>query len=124
LTAKVNIVEIDLLREGERTVRVSNEKLEALRPLHYLYLVAVTHDRRHQSIYPFRLQPLPDIAVPLANNHKDVTLDLQRVFTRCWNEGPYPELLRYDGPPPGTMTAEEVRWCEEQLREAGFRASV
>jgi hypothetical protein len=124
LAAKANIVEIDLLRQGEHTVRVLNEKLEALRPLHYMYLVAVTHDRRHQTIYPFRLQdPLPDIGVPLAND-KEVTLDLQPVFTRCWSEGPYPELLRYDEPPPGTMTAEEVRWCEKQLWEAGFRTGV
>jgi len=118
LANNTKIVEIDLLREGEPTAWVSNETLEALRPLHYL--VAVTYRRR---IYPFCLQdPLPEIAVPLTDNDKDVTLDLQAVFTRCWNEGPYPELLRYDGPPPGTLAADELRWCEEQLCEAGFRA--
>jgi hypothetical protein len=43
------------------------------------------------------------------------------VFTRCWEEGPYPELLLYEGPPTGPMTDEEVAWCENLLREAGFR---
>lgn len=45
-----------------------------------------------------------------------------RHASRRVNEGAYPELLRYDGPPYGTMDREEVAWCESRLREAGFRA--
>jgi len=61
------------------------------------------------------------IAVPLAEDDKDVVLDLQAAFTRCWDDNPYPALLRYDGPPPGRLTPEEVRWCEDMLRQAGLR---
>jgi hypothetical protein len=62
-----------------------------------------------------------EIAIPLLEGDPNVPLDLQAVFTRCWDEGPYPELLRYDGPPPGALTAEEVAWCEGVLRAAGYR---
>ncbi len=81
------------------------------------------HDR--QEVYAVLLRcRLPCVAVPLAENDRDVPLDLQAVFTRCWEEGPYPELLRYDGPPPGPLAADEVSWCEELLHAAGLRPSA
>jgi hypothetical protein len=116
-----NLVEIDLLRDGALTVRVSAERLAGLRPWHYL--VAVTRrSPARQEVYASPLQRrLQRVAIPLASDDHDVPLDLQAVFTRCWDEGPYPEVLRYGGPPPGTMTPEEVSWCEKLLREAGRR---
>jgi hypothetical protein len=119
-----NLVEIDLLREGEPTVRVSPAKLARLRP--WQYLVAVTRDwPARQEVYPVLLQRrLPRIAIPLAADDKDVPLDLQAAFARCWDEGPYPELLQYAGPPPGAMTQPEVQWCENTLRQAGFRTGT
>ncbi len=119
--AGTNLVEIDLLREGDPTVRIPLEKLQQLRPWHYL----VTVTRRWpslQEVYAIPLQrPLRRVSIPLAGSDPDVVLDLQAVFTRCWDEGPYPALLRYDSPPPGPFTAEEAKWCEEFLGRAGFR---
>jgi hypothetical protein len=116
-----NFVEIDLLRHGTTTIRVSAERLETLRPWHYLVAVSRQKPPR-QEVYHVPLQHrLSRIRVPLAADDEDVTVDLQAVFTRSWDEGPYPEVLRYDGPPPGTMTAEEFAWCENLLREAGYR---
>jgi hypothetical protein len=116
-----NLVEVDLLREGQPTVRISPEKLAGLQPYHYL--VGVTrHWPARQEVYARSLrQALPRIAIPLAADDRDVTLDLQAVFTRCWDEGPYPELLRYDGPPLGRLAPQELAWCEQRLREAGVR---
>ena len=57
---------------------------------------------RGRKFIPSRFpRRLPHSAISLAENDKDVTLDLQAAFARCWDEGPYPELLRYDGPPAG-----------------------
>jgi len=115
--AGVNLVEIDLLRAGEATVRVALAHLETLRP--WRYLVAVT--RRwppRQEVYPVPLERrLPRIGIPLAHRDADVTLDLQASFLRCWNEGPYPELLRYEGPAPNSLTELEARWCARILSE-------
>ncbi len=116
-----NLVEIDLLRTGQPTVRVSAEHMVTLRPWHYLVAVTRRWPSR-QEVYAVPLSSrLPRIAVPLAVDDGDVPLDLQAAVTRCWDEGPYPELLRYDGPPPGTLTPNEVRWCEDMLRQAGLR---
>jgi hypothetical protein len=116
-----NLVELDLLRDGEPTVRISPDRLEGLRPWRYLVLVTRRSPPR-QEVYAIPLERrLPRVAVPLAEDDRDVPIDLQAVFTRCWDEGPYPELLRYDGPPPGTLTPEEVRWSAECLLVAGVR---
>ncbi|HVS38832.1 MAG TPA: DUF4058 family protein [Gemmataceae bacterium] len=116
-----NLVEIDLLRAGRPTVQVSQRRLAALRP--WYYLVAVRRRRpSRQEIYAVPLaRRLPRVAVPLAEGDSDVVLDLQAAFTRCWDVGPYPELLQYDNAPPGRLTPEDVRWCEDLLRQAGLR---
>jgi hypothetical protein len=116
-----NLIEIDLLRVGRPTVGVSQKRLATLRPWHYLVGVRRRRPAR-QEVYALPLtHRLPRVAVPLSKDDPDVVLDLQAVFTRCWEEGPYPELLRYDGPPPGNLTAEELRWCEDMLCQAGLR---
>jgi len=113
-----HLVEIDLLRAGRSTVRVP-EELDRLAPHHYL--VSVTRFVPTQcELYGFALQQrLPRIKVPLANGDPDITLDLQAVFQRCWESGPYPELLQYDVPPPGELEANDLAWCRQQLVEAG-----
>jgi hypothetical protein len=121
--AEANIVEIDLLAGGAPTVKVKPEKLESLRP--WRYLVSVSRWPTLFEVYAVPLQRrLPKIAVPLAYEDQDVPLDLQAVFTRCWDEGPYPQLLHYDQPLPGEFTEEEQHWCRDKLAEAGFIAAV
>jgi uncharacterized protein DUF4058 len=118
--AGANLVEIDLLRSGRSTVRLSQEKLKTLQP--YRYLVGVT--RRwptRQEVYAFPLEHrLPRVAIPLSDDDNDVPLDLQAAFARCWDEGPYPELLRYEAAPPPDLNDMETTWCREVLRNARF----
>jgi hypothetical protein len=116
LSAGANLVEIDLLRAGTAPFRMTAEQLAHLPP--WRCLVAVRRRPRQQEVYTIALQQrLPRIAVPLQRGDRDVRLDLQAVFTRCWEEGPYPDVLGYDGPPPGTLTAEELAWCRRSCGE-------
>lgn len=112
---EANLVEIDLLRGGKHTVHVNPEQLATLQP--YRYVVAVTREWPHRNeVYAWPLaRRFPRIAVPLDTDEPDVVLDLQAAFTRCWDEGPYPQLLRYDVPPPGEMSPEETEWCRQLL---------
>jgi Protein of unknown function (DUF4058) len=116
-----NLVEIDLLREGDPTVRVTAEKLEALRPWHYLVTVTRRWPPQHEVHTVSLKQRLPRVAIPLGQEDKDVALDLQGAFSRTWEEGPYPELLHYEAPPLGSLSAEDLAWCETALQAAGFR---
>lgn len=115
-SANVNLVEIDLLRGGEPTVWDRNGRFESLRPWHYIVSVARWRERKQEDYaIPLRRR-LPTIAIPLTNDDKDVPLDLQAVFTRCWNEGPYPELLQYNDNPPGSLSDDDNLWCQSMVK--------
>lgn len=115
----VNLVEIDLLRSGQATVRLSVERLEELRPWRYLVAVTRTWALR-QEVYAVPLDHrLPRVGIPLAENEPDITLDLQAALAHCWEEGPYPELLHYDGLPPGELTDAETAWCQQVAGASG-----
>jgi len=119
-----NLVEIDLLRAGQRTCRVSPEKLASLAPWRYVIAVSRCFPPQ-QEIYAIPLQRrLSRIAIPLCQPDKDIILDLQVAFERCWDESPYPEWLHYDQAPPGELTQDELAWCDQLLRRAGFRAGA
>ena len=110
-----NLVEIDLLRAGQPVVRVPEERLTALPERRYLVSVTRSFPTRCE-LYGFSMmQRLPRISLPLASDDKDLTLDLQQVFTKCWNAGPYPELLHYDQPAPGELTEQETHFCQQTV---------
>lgn len=102
LNSTAHLVEIDLLGEGVRvTSPVHDRKTGA--PLDYRYVVAVNRcrgKRDHYEMYPLRLdQRLPHFRIPLKPEHADVTLDLQAVFGRCYDNGAYDLLIDYGKPP-------------------------
>lgn len=116
-----NLVEIDLWRGGNATVRPSADQLDSLRPWHYLVVVTRQWPSRHE-VYAIPLQRrLPRVAIPLNSDDRDVVLDLQAAVNRSWDEGAYQAEFRYEGPPPGKLVREDLAWCEDILRNAGFR---
>jgi hypothetical protein len=116
--SRAHLVEIDLLREGTRTLRVSTERPERRVP--WCYVVSVSRQPATYELYLFSLEDrLPRVRVPLAHEDPDVVLDLQAAVERCWEAGPYPELLRYGEPPPGNLARDRVQWCRRRLVEAG-----
>lgn len=118
--AGTNLVEIDLLRAGKSTARIEEEKLERLRPWDYLVLVT-RHCPYRQEVYAIPLsRVLPRVAIPLAGGDRDVVLDLQSVFSRCWEEGPYPDVLHYDSPPAVVMSAAHLAWSQDLLTKTGL----
>jgi hypothetical protein len=71
-----NVIEIDLLVEGESTVALTPEQLRSLTP--WQYLVSVSRWPIREEMYPIPLASrLPKIAVPLADEVRDIRLDNQ-----------------------------------------------
>lgn len=114
-----HLIEIDLLRQGTRTLRVSTDRPEGSRP--WCYVVSVSRRPMTHELYLFALEDrLPRVRVPLAHEDPDVVLDLQAAFERCWEAGPYPELLHYADTPAGNLSRDQILWCRRQLMEAGL----
>ena len=102
LYGKVHLVEIDLLRGGEHTTAVPWHRL-AKEAGEFEYHVSIHHFDNLEDffVYPVRLnQPLPEIAIPLLPGDPSLALDLQSVFQRTYDAGPYSREIDYRQDPP------------------------
>jgi hypothetical protein len=123
LDGKIHLVEIDLLRSGLHTTSVpliyANEQVGS-----FDYHVCVHRfDRRGDYfVYPILLvDRLPTIDVPLLPGDEAVAVDLQAVFDRCYDTGPYRRRVRYAenaATPP--LRPEQAAWATECLRAANL----
>jgi hypothetical protein len=97
LASKVHLVEIDLLRGGEHVTAVPLDLArDACGAFDYYVSVHDFADLETFYVYPIRLEErLPPVAIPLLPGDPAVTLDLQAVFDRCFNAGPYLREIRY-----------------------------
>jgi Protein of unknown function (DUF4058) len=132
LKSDANLIELDLLRGGRRIL--PEPALEALilelEPLP-AYLVLVNRAwRRHRGaaayhVFPVSLREwLPCISIPLKEGEEEVLLDLQVVFNRAYDGGPYRRgAVDYASTPPDPpLTPEDAAWAAELTRE--WRESI
>jgi hypothetical protein len=124
LDSSVHLTEIDMLSEGLHTVAPSEEGQASLPGHRYLVSVRRAPERYRFETYPVPLQRrLPRIRVPLREPDPDVTLDVQAVFTRCYDNGGYADFVDYRQPPPVPLSPEEEAWVNGLLQGEGLRNS-
>jgi hypothetical protein len=115
-----NRVEIDLVSQGEPTLEYSREGLP-----HWDYAVTVTratHLDRFE-IYTATLQKrLPRFRLPLAADDRDIVIDVQTAFNRCYVEGGYAGRIDYAQDPAVPLSEENRRWLDDTLQQGGRRA--
>lgn len=114
LSSQVHFVEIDLLRAGEHSTAVPL-KWALPKTGRFDYHVCIHHFDNFEDyfVYPILLrQKLPRIEVPLLPGDAPVTLDLQAVFDRSYDTGPYRRRVRYSEAgivPP--LSATDSEWA-------------
>src|SRR5262249_12005874 len=114
-----NLVEIDLVLQGEPTLEYSREGLPD-----WDYAVTVTRARQPESheIYSSTLQKrLPRFRLPLAADDRDTVLDPHASFTRCFEQGGFRNKIDYAKDPPVPLTDDRRRWVGEVLRQHKLR---
>jgi len=119
--ARVNMVEIDLLRGGDRVSMVPPEQVP---PSHRSsYQISVWRGSRpevvavHQA--PLRSR-LPVVAVPLRPTDRDVPLDFQALLDQCYRNGGYDDI-DYAGDPAPPLQGDDAAWAHALLRDQGRR---
>ncbi len=116
LRAKVNLVEIDLLRAGEHVVAAPLDQMEPYRPYAYLVVVRRAARRDHREVYPVRLRDeLPQVGIPLREPDPDVPLALQALLAKAYEGGAYWKRVDYaaDADPP--IAEEDRGWARERV---------
>jgi hypothetical protein len=121
LGSDAHLIEIDLLRGGTHTTPLTRKTIERKAGRFDYHVSVHCFDQPTKFfVYPWLLQDtLPEIAVPLLPRDGDVALDLQKVFDRCYDAGPYRRRVTYDPKlivPP--LSEEQMKWVTERLQSA------
>lgn len=109
-----NLLEIDLLRGGERIPLGG-----PMPPASYYVYLTRSASRETASVWAMRLADrLPTVPVPLLHPDPDVPLKLQTAVDACFALVGYERLLDYAAPlPPPELTPAEQAWVEGRLRK-------
>ena len=93
LRSNAHLIEIDLLRAGERVPMT-----KPLPPEDYHVIVSRLQQRPIAGVYSWTIrQPLPTVSVPLAGDDPDVPLNLQTVLTLVYDRAGYDYTLPMNG---------------------------
>ena len=112
--AGVNLVEIDLVLQGQPMLEYSRDGLPD-----WDYAVTVTRatQPKRYEIYTATLQKrLPRFRLPLAPDDRDTVVDLQTAFTRCYDQADFAGRIDYRREPPVSPKEGARRRLDEVLR--------
>lgn len=111
MLAGVNLVEIDLLRGGQRM-----PMLDPWPNCPYTFMVAKANKAQACRVWPLHLQkPLPPLPVPLARPDPDIELDLQSMVNSIYERSRYARSIDYTKPATPKLTGKEAAWLKTLL---------
>jgi hypothetical protein len=114
-----NIVEIDLVLQGQPMLDYSREGLPD-----WDYAVTVTRATQPDrfEIFTAVLQKrLPRFSMPLASDERNTIVDMQTVFTHTFEQGNFGAKIDYRSDPEVHLIEEDLRWVDALLRQQNLR---
>ncbi len=115
LLSSVHLMEIDLLRNGERP-----SFAEPLPEAPYFVSLSRADRRPVAEVWPLGLlEPIPPLPIPLLPPDPDLPLDLGAAIAQVYERGRYSLRIDYTlPPPPPALAAQEQAWLADRLRAA------
>jgi len=125
LDSQTHLIEIDLLRGGTYTLAVPKDLVVA-QAGRFDYLVSIHRFDRPKDflVYPIALPDrLPEIAIPLLPGDPEIPLDLEAIFQRAYEAGPYEREIEYGKDPiVPRLRPEQAEWAAALLKTRHERA--
>lgn len=116
LASDAHLVEIDLLRGGERL-----PMRRTLPPGDYTVYVGRQGRSPCGQVFSWNWKTrLPTIPIPLLQQAPEVELNLQEVFESVYEPACYDRMLPYDEPVEPPLSPADEAWVRERLRAAGL----
>lgn len=111
LRTSVHLLEIDLLRNGERPPLVT-----PLPVAPYFIFLSREERRPRVEIWPLTMvQPIPVVPVPLLSPDPDAPLDLGLAIRSIYDRAGYDLRTDYhEPPPPPALSLDEAAWLKQQ----------
>jgi hypothetical protein len=122
--AGVNLVEIDLLRGGQRRLTAPAERIP--RPARTTYQICVSRGKAAVvELYPIPLEArLPSIRVPLREQDEDVPLHIQALLDQAYHNGRYGQTIDYRATLDLPLNKGEARWARDRLKKMRARGGT
>jgi hypothetical protein len=118
-SAGANLVEIDLVLQGQPLLDFSRENLPEW---HYAVTVTRAQQPERHEIYTVTLQKrLPRFRFPLAADDRDTVLDLQAAFSRCYDQANLGSQIDYRRDPLTKLSPQDRHWLDDYLRQLKLR---
>lgn len=116
LSSPTNLVEIDLLRGGERFW-----PLNEYQPADYLVHVSAAKQRPQGQVWKILLpQKLPKVQIPLKPTDAPVALDLSAVFATIYQRAGYERVVDYSQECLPPLSESQRGWANDVMRQAGL----
>jgi hypothetical protein len=113
----VNLVEIDLLRSGQR-MPLNN----APPPTDYRVLVYRPRPNKIAEVFGFSYKdPIPSISIPLLRGEAEPTLDLNAVLHALIDRARYDLTIDYRQPPSPRLRKEDEAWAQSIIAQASVK---
>jgi len=120
--ARVNLVEIDLIRTGQYVLAVPMHRIPPSYFTPYRICVIRVGPPHRAEMYQVSLRDrLPVIRVPLRESDPDVCLDLQELIDKSYQDGGYFQDIDYRVDPQPALQGDDATWADALLREKGLR---
>lgn len=121
LASGVNLVEIDLIRQGEFVLAVPIADVPNHMQPPYLFCVRRARFPSRAELFHASLrEPLPNLPVPLRPCDLDVVLQLQPLIEQCYRGGRH-DKTDYSKEPTPRFEPDDEKWADQLLRESGRR---
>jgi hypothetical protein len=110
-STRTNLVEIDLLRDGE-PMPMDGKKVVS----DYRIMVSRGSTRPRAQLYPFNLrQPIPAFHLPLLPGDKEPLVELNEILHDLYGRARYDLSLNYHQPPHPPLPEEDRAWARELI---------
>jgi hypothetical protein len=120
-SAGVNLVEIDLLRKGERVLSIPLSEIPDRAWTPYMVCVYRASEPDQREIYPLQLRErLPAIRIPLRPSDPDAILELQPLIDQAFERGRY-WLTDYQRELRPPLSKGDAEWADDLLKKSGLR---
>jgi hypothetical protein len=119
LRSDASLVEIDLVRAGQRVLALPQHEIPLQHRGDYLACVSPGWKRNRRELYAMPLRrPLPALPIPLRQHEPPVPLDLQSLVDQAYAAGRYDDL-DYAAELQPLLSPEDAAWAKGLLKALG-----
>ena len=121
LDGGINLVEVDLVRRGAYILAATLEERDKTGIPYFICVFRRTVTDQFEVYKAPMQEPLPNVAIPLRDEERDIVLQLQPLVDDCYRDGRY-YRINYQADPVPPLEGALSEWVDRHLRDAKLRS--